>query len=151
MNDPGRRAALPATVWVLGLVSLFMDISSEMIHALMPVFVVGTLGAGAIWLGLSEGVAEVRRHRQCVLRRAADRGAAQVTRVTGPHGRVSKRCFHLQVRYVFLAVRRRIRRGSGERRALADGLLHDTRHRERLLSATIALTVGPLGPRWPRL
>jgi MFS family permease len=58
MNSPGRRAALPATVWVLGLVSLFMDISSEMIHALMPVFVVGTLGAGAIWLGLIEGVAE---------------------------------------------------------------------------------------------
>ena len=58
MSDTGRRAALPATVWVLGLVSLFMDISSEMIHALMPVFVVGTLGAGAIWLGLIEGVAE---------------------------------------------------------------------------------------------
>jgi MFS family permease len=35
-----------------------MDISSEMIHALLPVFVVGTLGAGAIWLGLIEGVAE---------------------------------------------------------------------------------------------
>ena len=58
MSSPGRRAALPFTVWALGLVSLFMDISSEMIHALLPVFVVGTLGAGAIWLGLIEGVAE---------------------------------------------------------------------------------------------
>jgi MFS family permease len=53
-----KRAALPQGVWALGLVSLFMDVSSEMIHALLPVFVVGTLGAGAIWLGVIEGVAE---------------------------------------------------------------------------------------------
>lgn len=52
------RAALPPGVWALGLVSLFMDVSSEMIHALLPVFVVGTLGAGAVWLGVIEGVAE---------------------------------------------------------------------------------------------
>ena len=58
MNSPARRAVLPTAVWALGLVSLFMDISSEMIHALLPVFIVGTLGAGAIWLGLIEGVAE---------------------------------------------------------------------------------------------
>jgi len=58
MSSPRRRAALPTAVWALGLVSLFMDISSEMIHALLPVFIVGTLGAGAIWLGLIEGVAE---------------------------------------------------------------------------------------------
>lgn len=54
-----KRAALPPGVWALGLVSLFMDVSSEMIHALLPVFVVGTLGAGAVWLGVIEGVAEV--------------------------------------------------------------------------------------------
>nr|WP_322110888.1 MFS transporter [Steroidobacter gossypii] len=53
-----QRAALPAGVWALGLVSMFMDVSSEMIHALLPVFVVGTLGASAIWLGVIEGVAE---------------------------------------------------------------------------------------------
>jgi MFS family permease len=52
------KRALPQGVWALGLVSLFMDVSSEMIHALLPVFVVGTLGAGAIWLGVIEGVAE---------------------------------------------------------------------------------------------
>lgn len=49
---------LPAGVWALGLVSLFMDVSSEMIHALLPVFVVGTLGASTVWLGVIEGVAE---------------------------------------------------------------------------------------------
>jgi MFS family permease len=52
------KRALPQGVWALGLVSLFMDVSSEMIHGLLPVFVVGTLGAGALWLGVIEGVAE---------------------------------------------------------------------------------------------
>jgi MFS family permease len=53
-----KQAALPTSVWALGFVSLFMDVSSELIHALLPVFIVGTLGAGAVWLGLIEGVAE---------------------------------------------------------------------------------------------
>jgi MFS family permease len=45
-------------VWALGLVSLFMDTSSEMIHALLPVFLVTVLGASAATLGLLEGTAE---------------------------------------------------------------------------------------------
>lgn len=49
---------IPRGVWMLGLVSLFMDLSSEMIHALLPLFVTGTLGASAAVLGLLEGVAE---------------------------------------------------------------------------------------------
>ncbi len=53
-----RGTALPPSIWALGFVSLFMDVSSELIHAVLPVFVVGTLGAGAAWLGLIEGVAE---------------------------------------------------------------------------------------------
>jgi len=52
------RRALPLNIWALGVVSMLMDISSELIHALLPVFVVGTLGAGAVWLGLIEGAAE---------------------------------------------------------------------------------------------
>src|SRR5262249_36019515 len=51
-------AALPRTIWVLGFVSLFMDVSSEMIHGLLPVFLVGTLGASALTLGVMEGAAE---------------------------------------------------------------------------------------------
>jgi MFS family permease len=51
-------ARLPSGVWALGLVSLFMDLSSEIIHSLLPIFMVGTLGAGALALGLIEGVAE---------------------------------------------------------------------------------------------
>jgi MFS family permease len=49
---------LPRGVWVLGFVSLLMDISSEMIHGLLPVFLVGTLGASALMLGLIEGAGE---------------------------------------------------------------------------------------------
>ncbi|HEY5644392.1 MAG TPA: MFS transporter [Pseudomonadales bacterium] len=49
---------LPSAIWALGLVSLFMDISSEMIHALLPVFLVSVLGASAVTVGLIEGVGE---------------------------------------------------------------------------------------------
>jgi len=49
---------IPAGVWVLGFVSLLMDISSEMIHSLLPLFMVGSLGASALTVGLIEGLAE---------------------------------------------------------------------------------------------
>ncbi len=49
---------LSRTVWTLGFVSLFMDISSEMIHALLPVFLTTTLGASVALVGLIDGVAE---------------------------------------------------------------------------------------------
>jgi MFS family permease len=49
---------LPKTVWTLGVVSLFMDLSSEMVHSLLPVFLVAGLGASPALLGLIEGVAE---------------------------------------------------------------------------------------------
>jgi MFS family permease len=52
------RTSLPAGIWMLGVVSLFMDLSSEMIHGLLPMFLVGTLGVSALTLGLIEGVAE---------------------------------------------------------------------------------------------
>ncbi len=49
---------IPASIWVLGFVSLLMDISSEMIHSLLPLFMVTTLGASAFTVGLVEGLAE---------------------------------------------------------------------------------------------
>ena len=49
---------IPSGVWVLGFVSLLMDISSEMIHSLLPLFMVTTLGASALVVGLIEGLAE---------------------------------------------------------------------------------------------
>lgn len=50
--------AIPRTVWMLGFVSLFMDLSSELVHSLLPVFLVSTLGASALQVGVIEGIAE---------------------------------------------------------------------------------------------
>lgn len=53
---PWRR--LPAGIWALGFVSMLMDLSSEMIHALLPVYLVAGLGATALTVGVIEGIAE---------------------------------------------------------------------------------------------
>jgi MFS family permease len=53
-----RWREIPAGVWALGLVSLFMDLSSEMIHALLPLYLVTVLGASALTVGVIEGIAE---------------------------------------------------------------------------------------------
>ena len=50
--------AIPRGVWVLGFVSLLMDLSSEMIHALLPLYLTVGLGASALVVGIIEGVAE---------------------------------------------------------------------------------------------
>lgn len=61
---PGKPATgdeqekLGHTVKVLGLVSLFTDASSEMIYPLLPIFLTSVLGAGAVFLGVVEGIAE---------------------------------------------------------------------------------------------
>src|ERR671915_2273145 len=52
------RQGLPRGVFALGFVSLFMDTSSEMIHSLLPVFLVSVLGASALLVGVIEGIAE---------------------------------------------------------------------------------------------
>ncbi|WP_136413347.1 MFS transporter [Herbaspirillum sp. ST 5-3] len=49
---------IPRTVWVLGFVSLLMDISSEIIHSLLPVFMTVVLGTSATTVGVIEGIAE---------------------------------------------------------------------------------------------
>jgi MFS family permease len=49
---------LPAGIWALGFGSLFMDASSELIHSLLPIFLVTTLGASMVTVGFIEGVAE---------------------------------------------------------------------------------------------
>jgi MFS family permease len=49
---------LPASIWALGFVSLLMDVSSELIHSLLPVFMVTVLGTSVLAVGLIEGAAE---------------------------------------------------------------------------------------------
>ena len=51
-----QRTAIPRTVWVLGLVSLLMDVSSKMIQTLLPIYLVIGLGASATFIGLMEGL-----------------------------------------------------------------------------------------------
>ena len=53
-----RLKKIPPGVWVLGFVSMLMDVSSEMIHALLPVYLVTVLGASMLAVGVIEGVAE---------------------------------------------------------------------------------------------
>ena len=58
MSTSPTEKRIPRVIWILGLASLSMDLSSEMIHSLLPVFLVSVLGVGAGALGLIEGVAE---------------------------------------------------------------------------------------------
>ena len=72
MTDPARQPgaerkpaapsrplrSLPPTIWALGLGSLFMDMSSELVHSLLPIFMVTVLGASMVTIGLLEGAAE---------------------------------------------------------------------------------------------
>jgi len=60
MTSPTGSALqrIPKGVWVVGFVSMLMDISSEMVHSLLPLFMVSTLGASVFAVGLIEGLAE---------------------------------------------------------------------------------------------
>ncbi|QQZ44163.1 MFS transporter [Pseudomonas sp. SK3(2021)] len=49
---------IPRTVWALGFVSLFMDVSSELVHSLLPLYMVATLGISMLVVGIIEGVAQ---------------------------------------------------------------------------------------------
>jgi len=53
----GARA-VPRSVWALGFVSMLMDISSEMVHALLPIYMVAVLGTSVLAVGVIEGIAE---------------------------------------------------------------------------------------------
>lgn len=59
MTTPNApRTSLPRGIWVLGFVSMLMDISSEMIHALLPLYLVTVLGTSTLTVGFIEGIAE---------------------------------------------------------------------------------------------
>jgi MFS family permease len=57
-HSKNTLSLIPAGVWALGFVSMLMDISSELVHSLLPIFLVSTLGASAFAVGLIEGMAE---------------------------------------------------------------------------------------------
>ena len=55
---PPDRPRMPRAVWVLGFVSLFMDMSSELVHAVLPVYLTSALGLSVLAVGVIEGIAE---------------------------------------------------------------------------------------------
>jgi MFS family permease len=57
LKRTGLRA-IPRPIWVIGFVSLAMDVSSESIHSVLPLFMVSTLGVSVLTVGLIDGVAE---------------------------------------------------------------------------------------------
>jgi MFS family permease len=120
---------IPASIWALGVTSLLMDMSSEAIHALLPVFMVGVLGASPAVLGLMEGVAEgvasvTKLFSGVVSDRFRNRKA--LTIVGYSLGALSKPVFALAptVGWVF-AARTADRFGKGIRGAPRDALVAD--------------------------
>ena len=57
-TTPAAWRALPVGIWALGFGSLFMDISSELVHSLLPIFMASVLGASMVTIGVIEGIAE---------------------------------------------------------------------------------------------
>lgn len=125
----GGLRAVPRSVWAIGFVSMFMDISSEMIHSLMPIFLVGTLGASVALVGLIEGVAEASASITKVFSGwLSDRlGKRKLLAVIGYGlGALSKPIFPLAVTpFEVLGARFADRIGKGIRGAPRDALVAD--------------------------
>lgn len=124
-----RIRSVPRTVWALGFVSMFMDISSEMIHSLLPVFLVVGLGASPALVGLIEGIAEATASITKVFSGwLSDRlGRRKLLAVIGYGlGAVTKPVFPLAVTpFEVLAARFSDRIGKGIRGAPRDALVAD--------------------------
>ncbi len=124
-----RLLNVPRTVWALGFVSMFMDISSEMIHSLLPVFLVVGLGASPALVGLIEGVAEATASITKVFSGwLSDRlGRRKILAVLGYGlGAITKPVFPLAVTpFEVLGARFADRIGKGIRGAPRDALVAD--------------------------
>jgi MFS family permease len=147
---------IPRTVWALGFVSLFMDISSEAIYSLLPVFLVSVLGASALSVGFIEGVAEATALITRIFSGAlSDRlGKRKLLAVTGyALGTLTKPVFAMArtVGVVFSA-RFVDRVGKGIRGAPRDALIADVTPADKRGAAygmrqsldTVGAFVGPL-------
>ena len=150
------RTRLPRTVWALGFTSLFMDISSELIHGLLPLFLVVTLGASAAVLGLVEGIAEATAQITRVFSGwLSDRLQRRKALAVAGYGlaAITKPLFPLAGAIWVVAVARFLDRiGKGIRGAPRDALIADvtaTEHRGAAFGLRQSLdkvgaTVGPL-------
>src|SRR3954454_8579536 len=123
------RPSLPRNVWVLGLVSLFMDLSSEIYHALLPAFITLVLGLPATALGAIDGVAEATANLAKLFSgRLSDRSLRRKPWVMGGYGlaALSKPLFPLAVSApALMAARFADRIGKGIRGAPRDAMIAD--------------------------
>lgn len=129
MMKPSHKPAIPKSIWTLGFVSLLMDISSEMIHSLLPVFMVSSLGMSVMLVGLLDGIAEATTLIVKIFSGAlSDRLGKRKILATIGYGlsAFSKPLFALANNFPMLAVARMGDRiGKGIRGAPRDALIAD--------------------------
>ena len=153
MEHPRR---MPRTVWVLGAVSLFTDMSSELIHAVLPVYLTAVLGLSVLTVGVIEGIAEATASISRVLSGyVSDRFARRKPLVLLGYGlaALTKPVFPLaDSAFGVVAARFVDRLGKGIRGAPRDALvadvtppdLRDAAYGLRQALDTVGAFVGPL-------
>ena len=123
------RPPLPRNVWVLGFVSLFMDLSSEIYHALLPAFVTIVLGLPVTALGAIDGIAEATANfAKLFSGRLSDRSLKRKPWVMGGYGlaALSKPLFPLASNAATLMLARFADRiGKGIRGSPRDAMIAD--------------------------
>ena len=128
-DDVSTRPPLPRNVWVLGFISLFMDLSSEIYHALLPAFVTILLGLPATALGAIDGIAEATANfAKLFSGRLSDRSLRRKPWVMAGYGlgALSKPLFPLATGVLTLMIARFADRiGKGIRGAPRDAMLAD--------------------------
>ena len=130
MDRPvNKRPTLPRNVWVLGFVSLLMDLSSEIYHALLPAFVTVTLALPAVTLGAIDGVAEATASfAKLVSGRLSDRSLRRKPWILAGYGlgAVSKPLFPLASGAMWIMAARFFDRiGKGIRGSPRDAMIAD--------------------------
>ena len=123
------REKLPRNVWVLGFVSLFMDLSSEIYHALLPAFITIVLGLPATALGAIDGIAEATSNfAKLFSGRASDRSLKRKPWIMGGYGlaALSKPLFPLASNaFLVMLARFADRIGKGIRGSPRDAMIAD--------------------------
>ncbi|HEY1362408.1 MAG TPA: MFS transporter [Xanthobacteraceae bacterium] len=151
-----RWREIPGGVWALGLVSLLMDVSSEMIHALLPLYLVAVLGTSMLTVGIIEGVAEATTSIVKIFSGAlSDRMGKRKLLAAAGYGlaAVTKPVFPLAPSVGWIVVARFVDRvGKGIRGAPRDALVADLSPPELRGAAfglrqsldTVGAAIGPL-------
>jgi MFS family permease len=151
-----KRPPLPRNVWILGFVSLFMDLSSEIYHSLLPAFVTIVLGLPATALGAIDGVAEATANfAKLASGRLSDRSLRRKPWIVAGYGlaALSKPLFPLAASAPALMVARFADRiGKGIRGSPRDAMVADESPPEirgrafglRQAMDTVGALLGPL-------